>query len=66
MENQEIDKIKSKLPHGSYAIIASMLPLDGKQYKARTIEAMFLKRRTMKPEVLSTAKRFLETINVSF
>ena len=65
MESQEIKKIKSKLPHGSYSIIASMLPGD-KKYKPRTIEAMFCERRTMKPDVIETAKRFLDTINVEY
>lgn len=61
MENQEDDKIKSKLPHNSYFILSEIL--KGK-YKPRTIEAMFRGVRTMKPEVLEAAKSFLKLINI--
>lgn len=65
MKSQQVKKIKSKLPHGSYTMISSMM-LGDKKYKPRTIEAMFCGRRTMKQEVLDTAKKFLDTINVSY
>jgi len=59
MEKQEIQKIKAKLPWGSYKMISLML--DGK-YKPGTIEKMFNGARTMRPEVLQAAKSLIETI----
>lgn len=60
MEKQEIAKIKKELPRGSYAILARMMK---GRYKADTIKAMLNGQRTMKPAVLETVRRFLETIN---
>jgi len=59
MESQQIEKIKDKLPHGSYPILSAKL--DGK-YKPGTIKAMFNGHRTMKKEVLEAAEQFIETI----
>ena len=61
MENQEIDKIKAKLPHGSYLIISKLLK---EKYKPRTIEVMFRGVRKMKPEVLEASKSFLKSIDI--
>ncbi len=59
MEKQEAQKIKTKLPWGSYRMISLML--DGK-YKPGTIEKMFNGVRTMKPEVIQAARSLLGTI----
>lgn len=61
MENQAIDKIKEKLPHGSYKMISKKM---NEKYKPRTIEKMFGGKRTMKPEVLEASIEFLKSINI--
>lgn len=61
MESQAIEKIKEKLPHGSYKMISKKM---NEKYKQRTIEAMFLGKRTMKEDVIEAAKDFLKSINV--
>ena len=60
MGKQELKEIKAKLPWGSYKMLSLMM---GNKYKPGTIEKMFNGARTMKPEVLETAKSFLKTLS---
>jgi len=69
MKSQEPHEIKSKLPYGSYKILAQMMAADyeagtiSKKYTAGTIEKMMNGHRKIKPEVLATATRYIEMIN---
>jgi hypothetical protein len=60
-----VSEVKKQLPQNSYHVISKML--NGK-YTPGTIRAMFRDRnypssRTMQPEVLAAAEKFIEMMN---